>query len=484
MFKTLTETFKQDRDLPERAFRLQMRSRVIDGTIYDNLPSPFHEEKNNAGEYVPLRNRRPCVRYRLCRLVVDDSVSLLFSEGHFPDIDCEDETAKEALNRLIDEMEINRVFIEAATVGSVGSVVVILRILKNRPFLSAMPSQFLTPIYDPNAPDTLIRVEERYKALGRDLKDAGYTIADDDLAAEFWFARDFTTDEETWFQPLKVVDRKEGKQFVRDDAKSVIHGLGFVPVLWIKNLPGGDDIDGEPTFPNEAIETGIEIDYQLSQAGRALKYSADPTLLIKEPAFSGDRMVRSAGNAIVVDAEGDAKMLEINGTASAAVIEYVRFLRELALETMHGNRANAEKETAAPSGRALEMMNQALIWLADKLRISYGENGILAVVRMLVRAHAKLNLKFKDGSAVPAIADSTEVSLRWPEWYPPTLDDLQTRATTLISLTDGGLLSRETAIKILAAEYDIEDAKAELALADADMAKRNAEAQKQIKLTE
>ncbi len=41
--------------------------------------------------------------------------------------------------------------------------------------------------------------------------------------------------------------------------------------------------------------------------------------------------------------KGDARLLEIGGTASAAVIEYVRTLRELALESIHGNRASQTK---------------------------------------------------------------------------------------------------------------------------------------------
>ena len=46
-----------------------------------------------------------------------------------------------------------------------------------------------------------------------------------------------------------------------------------------------------------AKETGIEIDYQLSQAGRGLKYSSDPTLWIKEPAGLEGEVVRGAATA-------------------------------------------------------------------------------------------------------------------------------------------------------------------------------------------
>ena len=122
-----------------------------------------------------------------------------------------------------------------------------------------------------------------------------------------------------------------------------------MPIVWIRNLPGGEGVDGACTF-RAAIETNIEIDYQLSQAGRGLKYSSDPTLLIKEPATSDSEIVKGAGNALVVSEKGDAKLLEIGGTACEAVISYVRTLREFALESVHGNRANADRLTAAQSG--------------------------------------------------------------------------------------------------------------------------------------
>jgi len=80
--------------------------------------------------------------------------------------------------------------------------------------------------------------------------------------------------------------------------RTVSHGLGFVPVVWIRNLPGysstGDPNDGMCTF-RAAIDTQIEIDYQLSQAGRGLKYSSDPTLLLKEPLGADSDIIKGAG---------------------------------------------------------------------------------------------------------------------------------------------------------------------------------------------
>jgi hypothetical protein len=78
MFETICDTVPEDGTMPARVKRLDVLRRVLDGTIYDGLPYQFYEERNGAGEYVPLRMRRPSVRYGLCRVVVEDSVALLF----------------------------------------------------------------------------------------------------------------------------------------------------------------------------------------------------------------------------------------------------------------------------------------------------------------------------------------------------------------------------------------------------------------------
>ena len=90
MFETICDTVPADTGMPARVGRLDILRRVLDGTLYDNLPYQFHEERNGAGEYVPLRLRRPSVRYGLCRIVVEDSVALLFSAGAFSSAGCED----------------------------------------------------------------------------------------------------------------------------------------------------------------------------------------------------------------------------------------------------------------------------------------------------------------------------------------------------------------------------------------------------------
>jgi hypothetical protein len=455
MFDTICEIIPRDPDYPERVRRLDVLTRVLEGRLYDVLPYEFHEERGAGGEYIPLRQRRPCVRYPLARIVVDDSTALVFGEGHFPTVDCADARVRGVLGDLARETGLNGVMLEAALRGSIGSVAVLLRVLKGRVFFQVLPSVFLTPVWDPEAPDELLSVTERYKVRGSVLAARGEDVAD--LEAEYWFMRRWDAEAETWFRPWSVA--AAGAPEI-DEARSVRHGLGFVPLVWIRNLPGGDDIDGACTF-RPAVETSIEIDYQLSQAGRGLKYSSDPTLLIREPASAEGDIIRGGGNALVVSEKGDAKLLEIGGTAASAVLEYVRALRELALEGVHGNRANPDRLTAAQSGRALEMMNQGLVWLADNLRVSYGA-GLLSLMRMVLCASQLYPLRVM-GDAVAPMDPRARLTLTWPRWYAPTAEDRQRDALTLSTLAQSGQISRETAVKSIADTYHIEDVPAELA---------------------
>jgi Phage portal protein, SPP1 Gp6-like len=469
LFQTLAEKVPQDKHLPDRAWKLDVLQRVLDGTIYDLLPYPFHVERHYTQEYIPLRDRAPSVRVNFCRVVVEDTAGLTFGDNRFPAIYSADETTREGLKAIVKDARLPCVMIDAVMKGSVGSVAILLRILKGRVFPTVLETKCLTPVWDPEEPDKLLSVTEKYRADGKTLQDSGWDIAADMLNVDHWFRRDWTGDEEIWFTPLPVKDETEGKPFVRDEERTVQHRLGFCPVVWIKNLPGpsasGDPNDGACTF-RSAIETQIECDYQLSQAGRGLKYSSDPTLLIKEPAGGDDEVIRSAGNALVVSKDGDAKLLEIGGTAVEAVLGYVKMLREMALESIHGNRSNADKVAAAQSGRALEMLHQPLICVADKLRTSYGEHGLLCLMNMIIQASQKYPLRALGKPVTLSAAEP--LSLKWTAFFNPTWADRQLQGQTLEGLRNAGLMSRETAVGALANEYDIEDVSAEINQIEAD----------------
>ena len=141
MFDTICDLISRDPDYPPRTWTLDTLTRVLNGQLYDVLPYDFHDERSAAGEYIPLRKRRPSVRYPLCRVVVEDSVSLLFSEGHFPTFDCPDRTTQDTLAKLVRDSRLNLIMTEAAIKGSVGSVAILMRVLSGRVFFQVLDSR-------------------------------------------------------------------------------------------------------------------------------------------------------------------------------------------------------------------------------------------------------------------------------------------------------------------------------------------------------
>ena len=464
MFQKFRKAHPKDRDLPPRAHEIALLTSVLDGTLYDILPHTFDEEYNEAGEYVPIQKRAPSVRYSLCRTVVDDSISLLFGNGRFPEIEADSDDARAVIADLVKQTQLAHSMSEAAFFGSVGSAAVLMLVLAGVVHWVPMSTAHLVPKFDPLAPKTLISVTQRYKISRDDVAAMGYTklAADNNDIRDWWYQRTWDDMADWQFVPIPTTADDPAKMEI-DVGKSVEHNLGFCPVVWIKNLPGpsstGTPIDGACTF-RAAIDTSIEIDYQLSQVGRGLKYSSDPMLMIKDPGdLDGQSITRGGGQALTVAAGGDAKMLEINGGGSNAVIEYVRTLRELALESIHGNRASPEQLSGAASGRALELMNQGLIWLADNLRTTYGDGGVLPLIKMVALASQKMPIKV--AGKIVKIDPGEQFSLRWPAWYPKTATERGQDADTVVKLVNGDVISTETATKFVARDYGVMDPSAE-----------------------
>lgn len=488
-WQALEAGMPRDDDLPPRARRIAALRRVLEGRQYDHISTPFSEEVSSGamGEYIPLSKRRPSVRSGLCRVVVDDTVGLVFGDGRFPGIELDDQTTQDAVAAFIKAVRLAEIMSAAAVSGSVGSVALRFRTLGMKPRLDVMPTEHLTPAWDErNDPDVLLSVTEQYKLARKEVLARGYKIsAEDEQANWFWFRRVWTATEEQWFLPWPVSARD--REPVLDVDMTVVHNLGFVPVIWVRNLAGGTDpADGACTF-EPAIDTVIEIDYQLSQSGRALKYAADPKLIIRDAGTGGDGGDRpitgGAANAIVLsDPQADAKLLEINGTAATAVLDHVRALRNTALEATGGSRVDPEKLSAAQSGRAMEILMRPTIQLADRLRTAYGEGGLIPLLRMLIAASRKAPLLI--GGTTYRDLDDAGLALVWPRWFPSTSEDRQADATTAKTLAEAGILSRRTILTNLASDYDVEDIDAEEAAARADMdaaAARDASAKASMK---
>jgi hypothetical protein len=187
-------------------------------------------------------------------------------------------------------------------------------------------------------------------------------------------------------------------------------------------------------------------------------------MVIKNPSVLENQQLIKGSGVLQLDDKGDAYMVEMNGGGAASVIEYARCLREFALESVRGNRANPDRLGAIHSGKALQMLNAPLISLVDELRLCYGDFGVLKIYEMVLKIESSGQFEIDYGSYRPGNIDKALETMRldWPEWYPPTpQDDLQ-EAQTIQTYVGTGLLSKETALKNIADQFKVVDEKKEL----------------------
>lgn len=462
-FAEIASRHPMDKDLPLRSYRLAILRSFMDGTFYDVLSIPFQQETDSSSKYVPLRHRRPALHFGWANEVVSDTSALLFGEGHFPAVECEDETLSEWLEEVLEEIGAPLVMGEAMEKGAIGSVAILVEVVGQKEFsfhVSILDTVYLTPFYDPEDPRKIILVRERRKVKGEGLREAGYSVSREELTSDFWFQREWTESEDRVYVPLKAdVDRDGNPIFPTavDQDRSTVHALGFVPVVWIKNLRGGSPPDGKSTLTVTALDAIVEADYQMSQLGRGLKYSQDPMKVISLGS-SGEELEKIiAGSDIMVLPEGsEAKLLEYSGESGKTVMEFISDLRKYTIRSMSGSPIDPEKISVPQSGRAMEIMNMALIQLADRLRGTYGR-GLLDLCRMLVRftEQRKMrvgDLEYRVKSKIP------KLTLRWPAWYPPTAMDRLQDSQAVTGNIASGVLSRESATAFIGPEYGVNSA--------------------------
>lgn len=458
-----------DKDWSYREKKLHILKKFLNGSIYDNL-APFHTEFSGSGEgegqYIPLCKRRPSVIYNMNKIIVDESVTMLFGLDHFPVVRCGDSNEKTTnfLQYVTRKSKLKRVMLEAAKSGSIGSVCIVIKVLNKNFYFEVIETKNLKPVFSALEPEKLIELTEKRKIDGSTLVSYGYSINPDELNEFFYVVRKWDLENETYYQPyLCSKEKEEDFTPIEDSEKSENHALGFVPAIWIKNLPSSQNIDGSCTF--EAIlDIGIEIDYQESQLGRLFKYNSDPTLVIKNTqGLEGEKIIKSR-TVLSLDEKGDAYYAEMSGKSCAEVMKYIDKLRQYALEVTRGNRTSPDKLTMAQSGKAIQMLNSALIGLVNEMRITYGDDGLLPIYQMILDICKTNKYEIDYGDSNLDMNCENNLVLDWPDWYPKSAQEELQEQQALSGYIKTGVLSKKTALNVIADEYNILDPEDELKL--------------------
>ena len=471
---------------------LDALDRVREGTIYDKLPYPFHMEFEDTGanNYIELHNRRPSVKFGIAKIVVDQTASLTFGQGHSPyvkiydpfksmnseDANSDDKPTK-FLTKLIEFIRhvtvMDAVMFDCIEKGSSGSVCAILKVTKKgQPWVRVVPGKNIKPKFDRDDPNELVSIEEVYQTDYKSLIDAGYTKVElgfkDDAKyvqpnTEFWCNITLDASIEQWMVPMlradfnKLGKEKEGEpgkvwEWVPDLSRKYAHKWGEVPAVWGRNLHEREAVDGPSTYA-DIVDMSIEIDYLMSQIGRGFKYSMDPLLAMKAgdvrttipvggSVMPGQADVdRTPAKVIQVPAGGEAKMLEIAGNGLNAAKDWVKLIREWAMETAGGMKSDQEHAGGPQSGRALEILHQALVWLVGRMRLDYGDGMMVPIIKLIIRGIKKDIVKLWGVKPEQVPNEEYPLKLVWPSWWQPRGSDFYQTAQALL-LAAGGT-SRE-----------------------------------------
>jgi hypothetical protein len=446
-----------------RYMHLNFLERCLKGTQYNDLPYNFFQKSNFSGQALPMEERKPAVIYNLPKIIVDRSTDMLFGDEHWPTVHIEDPDAKDtekAIDILVRFSSFNRYWRKAARMGSVGSVAVIFKIIERKLYHEVLNAKDCTPYFHPIIPNEVVKIRQQFQIKGQDLVPYGYSGLEP--TTMYWYTRDFDERSEVEYFPIKVADATKAADLnlSRNDLRSFNHDLGFLPGVWIKNLESEDKIDGESTF-EAVINFQHQLDYQLSYIGRVFKYTGDPLLALKDPSIldpngTGEGIVNQQGNALILNEDGDAFMVEIQADAQKKAMEYTEKLRKLALEIGRGNRADPDKLAAVQSGKALALLHKDIIGLVGELRVSYGNDGLVPYLLKVLKAMEKYEIAYP-GMAKLKVKSEVIMDLRWGAYFEPTNEDHRSLMMAITEAINNGTISEELGTKLVAPVFDISD---------------------------
>lgn len=410
-FRELAEGLKLPEGASARYRKLEALGRMLTGELYDDLPYAFEQEKTSGGKHIPIRDRRPSVDFNLAYEITQDTEAELFGDEQFPTIQVvrkgeQLEPATKTLSELIECLDLPAILscsYEEGVSGAVG--VVLCRSDDGTPYYDILPAKWCEPVYRSKFSNQLIALVVTYPINREQAEEMFPGIGDEEEnrgSEDFWYRYIVGPVETVDYRPLCA--RKFAHLGERDDRGNVIefvehhretHGFsGRTPACYTKNLGGKPrEMDG-PALWWPIRNICVEIDYTLSQAGRGLRYSADPMLFLKrgdmydmdatpagyqKPAggmatttAEDGSMVKGVTQTLVGGKDSDAKLLEISATGITEEREFIRDLREYALEVVGGMKARAEHVKGAPSGRAIDKQSKPLRRLVRRQRRPYG----------------------------------------------------------------------------------------------------------------
>lgn len=413
--------------------------------------TPWHEAEADQSQYVPINQRKPTIVFPLAEVITSRIASKLFGEDVFPKFMVEDDLeASAALQNMVRGLKLKSYCLDFTKLAlALGSVFVRIKVLDEHLSLEHYSSNVCYPEFGADGELEALRVQYVYE-------DSTKVDEESQEPKKYWFSFLLTKKEDILYNNPEY---KEGQPPEFKVVSKVEHDLGHVQGEWLKLTSDDLAIDGESKIKN-ILDLADSISYNLSMSDRATLYGIDPQLILRGMESSElEELIKSKEKSWTLGREGEASFLEIDGAGVVNAGEVELRLQRKAQEITKAIMHDPEKIIgAAQSGKAMEILNAPLLELITELRPMFGEFLQKLTKKILIMSR-DMEVKNAAKWKVPESLDIEELdlNLEWGEIFPPTVQDLGQLAAFYVQLTNGNILSRETALRKLAPYIGIED---------------------------
>lgn len=422
---------------------------------------------------VDRRQRRATVRYPMARQIVNTYTNLLFSEGRFPEIRYEgNPQAQEKLRNAVSDAAIEATMIRARSMGgSMGTAVVTYGFVDGRLTFECHNPKHVEVLEWANKAELRpkkIRIQYVYPATDGDGNPEEKSVYNEN-AKEMrmervwrWYRREIGADADVLFtNPELIVDQVP----VFEEAQRVENKLGKFRGVWIQNIPCDFTPDGMGDYEH-LLDNLDNLNASASQLDRVEQYSGDPALaMFLEEGHEVGEVKRSPENALILRKGEDMKYVEVSGASIQSLRDHVKELRTLCLEGAQIVPLDPKELSGrVMSAKAMEYLWQPTLAEAGKYRTQYGKLGLKVLLELIVE---DMRLLESTGEAVMHKGDVgkekvlASVSLNWPPYFAPTLQDVNDAVTASTTAELGGYISRKTAMSFVAPYFGVKDLAAE-----------------------
>jgi hypothetical protein len=442
------------------------------------MDTAFQALHQAPGYYVALDRRRPSTRKRFGLMIVSSLTQMSVDGDAFPEINVDqDEAAQQALREWSKIMTLPQKLAEARDKGGAEGTACMS--------LGVLDGQFAVDVHNAKHCQVLSWANRQRYIPERVLK--AYCFQRDvfvdgaRVAKHFWYVRYWDTAiDVTWEAiPAEVAERPDWSMLMPPSFVGQ-HSFGFCPFYWVQNLPDSEEEDGQGDY--EGLEDKFDqYNRLLSATTKGTTENVDPTLVVKD---EDDGQQVTKGSGAVIHSPQGAEFLELAGTSSAAALTLLTELRVSILEecqvviprddTVAGN---------AQSAAAMRLRYRTMISRCNKIRAQYG-GALQRILQDLLRVARKYRDEVRDVydaqgrvtgreqyTLTPALdpGEAELVTLKWPEYFHPTSQDLKDVIATAQTASGGQpVISHKTSVEFAAPYFGVADTDAELKEIESD----------------